>query len=65
MPQRILNKMHDYTFQVITELLERVSVNNLTSEDKSPNYVTSSKNAILMTTAFKVQAVYNLKVFYI
>ena len=43
MPQRILNKRHD--FQVITELLERVAVNNLTSEDKSPNYVTSSKNA--------------------
>ena len=44
MPQTILNKRHDYTFQVITELLERVAVNNLTSEDKSPNYVTSSKN---------------------
>ena len=44
MPQRILNKRHDYTFQVITELSERVTVNNLTSEDKSPNYVTSSKH---------------------
>ena len=42
-------KRHDHTFQVITELLERVTVNNLTSEDKSPNpapnYVTSSKIA--------------------
>ena len=45
MPQRILNKKHDYIFQVITELLERVAANSLTSEDKSPNYVTSSKNA--------------------
>ena len=44
MPQRILNKRHDYTFQVITELLEIVIVNSLTSEDKSPSYVTSSKN---------------------
>ena len=44
-PQRILNKRHDYTFQVIIELSERVPVNNLTSEDKSPNHVTSSKNA--------------------
>ena len=44
MPQRILNKRHDHTFQVITELLERVAVNNLTSEEKSPNCVTSSGN---------------------
>ena len=44
MPQRILNERHDYTFQVITELLERVAVNNLTREDKSSDYVASSKN---------------------
>ena len=39
MPQRILIKRHDDNFQVIREVLKRVAVNNLTSEDKSPNYV--------------------------
>ena len=63
MPQRILNKRHDYTFQVITELLERVAVNNLTSEDKSPNYVTSSKNADFDDNRFYVKVVYNLNAF--
>ena len=53
MPQRILNKSRDYIFQVITELLERVAVNNLTSEDKSPDYVTSSKNADFDDNSFK------------
>ena len=63
MPQRILNKRHDFTFQVITELLESVPVNNLTCENKSPNYVTVVKMPILMTTAFNVKAVYNLNAF--
>ena len=38
-------KRHDHTFQVTKEMLERVAVNNLTSEDKSSNCVTSGKNA--------------------
>ena len=53
MPQKTLNKRHDYTFQVITELSERVAVNNLTSEDKSPNYVTGSKNADFDDSSFQ------------
>ena len=46
-------KKHHHTSHVITELLERVAVNNLTSEDKSPNYVTRSKNADFDDNSFK------------
>ena len=62
MSQIILNKRHNYTFQVITELPESVAVNNLTSEDKSPNHVKVVKTPILMTIALNLKAVYNLNV---